>query len=276
MLDTRSYGNERLGDSTTLIRESGNCPAEIITVKSAPIHSRDQLHGSRVLSLLEPGSTCATSFRVNHEALQVPKSSASLSNEISNGRNEPLDPPLEDPATYPAPHVVEPDQASELEAKKCYSTTSASVSKSLTESRNSNEDTPFRGANAVPLHAEDVRSTVTTPRKMEDSQRVRLATGKIKPAIPMIPGLNKQASSRLSPPKRQQTPEKPSEPSHTPQHNVSSSTEAILHLSKPHFIAPITPTSNNMIQHLKSFSADTPLFYQSPTSSSLTTPTSSH
>lgn len=254
VLDIRSNGNERLGNSTTLISESGNRPAESDTNESASIHARDQLRGSRNLSFLESGSTSATSSRVNHEARQMPKSSVSMSNEMTDGRNEPLGPPLEDPASHPAPHAVEPDQASELETMKCCSTTSASVSKSLTVSRDGNEDTSFRGANAVPLHAEDVRSTVTTPQ----------------PAIPMIPGLNKQASSRLFPRKRQQeqTPEKPSEPSHAPQNNLSSSAKATSHFFEPHSITPFTPTSNKEIQHLKSFSADAPVIYQSPTSSS--------
>lgn len=251
VLDIRSNGNKRLGDSTTLMRESGNCPAESITARSAPIHSSDQLHGSRIPSFLEQGSTPATSFRVNHEARQVLKSSDSMSNENSDRGNKPLGPPVEDPVTDQALNVVEPDQMSELEAKKCCSTASASVLKPLTDSRNGNEDTPFRGADTVPLHAEDARRTVTKPSKSEDNLRVRLAVGKSKPAIAMIPGLNRQASSRLSPPKQQQNPEKPSKPSHAPQHNVTSRTKASIHLSKPYPIAPITP--NQPIKDRASF-----------------------
>lgn len=123
-------------------------------------------------------------------------------------------------------------------------------------------ESPFRGANAVPLHAEDVRGTVTTPQNPGQKKRPRVQRKS------MIPGLNKQASSSLSPPKRQQTPEKPSEPSHAPQHNVSSSAKATSHLFEPHSITPITPTRNKKIQHLKSLSADAPVFCPSPTSSS--------
>ena len=277
VLDVRSNGNQKIGDSTAVIKEPGNPHAERDTAESALIQSGDQLHRSRVLSFLRPGSTSAPSSRVDHQAPSVPKYSVSVSKDVPNSRNKASGQPLGDPLRKMARDVAEPDQLLELEAEKGCSTTPASVSKSPTSlSRDGNEDNLVNVAGTVPLHTEHVRSTVTTRLKIEDNLDVRLDTEKIKPTIPMIPSLDEKASSHLSPPKRQQITETPSKPSHAPEYNESSSAKATSHLSlsKPCPVIPITPTSNNKVRHLKSFSVDAPTFHPSPPSSSPTTPIS--
>ena len=281
-LDARSNGNKRIGDPNALSKESGNPATEGDTAKSVPTRPRDQLHCARDLSLLESDSTSAISPGVDHQARPVPSSSAPVSKRVPNSRSELLGSSPEDRSRISASDVAGSVQSLELDIKKCLGTTAAN---SPTKSRSGDEYDQLKGADDIPLHAERVRSTITTYLEFEDDLQDRPCTGKTEPTIPTGPRLHNRPSSRpsrgleLYPPKRRQNLETPPKPSLVRKHNESSSAKITSRLfESPSVtpITPITPTSNRRIQHLKSFSADAPAFHPRPPSRSPTTPISSY
>ena len=284
VLDARSSGNGKDGETAALIEKSCNPPPERDTAKSASTNSRDEEHCPGLSFFPEPDIPSAISSKQDNQAQPLPNSSISVSNEIPNIKNEPTSLPPDHPLRSPALDVEAVDQSSEVEAKKCRSPTPASVPCPPTESLIGNEYDSSKDADAIPSQTEPVSSTGMTCVKNEDSLPARATVQKIELAMPIDPNSKSKTSclsgdSGLSPPKARQPPETPSKPFDTPKHTRLSTLTPTSHPFEPRSTVPITPNKprrNTRIEHLKSLSADASAGYSSLSLNSFTAPRSYH
>lgn len=265
-LDTSSNGNKKNSNSTALHKKPGHPPTDRDTAESAPAHSRDQSYRSRILSFVESNRL-------------APRSFFTMPDEISNHRNEPPCPSLGDFMANAAPDLGERHQELELKGRDDHSTTSRNRSNSPTKSRDGKEYDSLMGTDAMSSHAGRAKSPITSLKVEKGLQ------GQKSPENPSLPF-----------PETLDTATGPTPILVEPQDGFSISNDEIrIHcrnhlkyrdttnspasrppLVEPRSVAPITPTMNHRVRHLKSLSAGAPAFHPRSPTSSHTTPTRCH
>ncbi|CAD6570943.1 MAG: PAB-dependent poly(A)-specific ribonuclease subunit 3 [Alectoria sarmentosa] len=280
--DTRSTSNKNISDSTALIKEPGNPPTTRDTTESAPAHSRDQLHHSRILSFLGSEDTPASSFEADHLdqlARTAIDSFVTVFDEIPDHKNEPLPHSLENPMAILASEIGARDHSSKIESQKLRSTISGSVSMSPTRSRGGKEYESLMDADDVSLHAGRAKSTIASHMEIEDGLLGLGLPKKTSLADPPAPDsatgpvlVQVGAQDYFSPSNDEIRVHRGN---HLKYQKTTYSPAPRLPLSEPRFVTPISPTNERRVQHPKSLSAEAPAFNSSPPSSLPMTPTRS-